>query len=214
MGRYVFDQILAWKHADALHRERQVQRAIRKYTGSDEAIPEYRRLPKDFRNPPGWHLPKPRKRSPIHTQYRRLPQTAARDRLAFSLRTRLGYTYQQIADQLGYPHRQSAHKAVVRAQQDRIKGQSHGDKAPLARAYAGDRRERHFTVPPVDVKKIIPRAKRAGERGCGCHVSRGMPVAYVGKRQWCLGCALERAGLTWEEIVRDPTLAANLRLNA
>ncbi|MFI1728192.1 hypothetical protein ACH40E_02915 [Streptomyces acidicola] len=53
--------------------------------------------------------------------YVRTPETAARDARAAELRTQ-GLTFQQIADELGYTHKQSAADACRRALRDIVKG--------------------------------------------------------------------------------------------
>ncbi len=78
--------------------------------------------------PPGY---KPtRGRSPVHTRFTRTPETVKKDRQAWHLRE-LRYSYQEIADAMGYASRQAAHKAVQRAERDRITRQSRVDKVPL-----------------------------------------------------------------------------------
>jgi hypothetical protein len=54
-------------------------------------------------------------------QYVRTPETAARDAQAAELRAQ-GLTYQKIADELGFGHKDSARLAVRRALRDIVKG--------------------------------------------------------------------------------------------
>jgi hypothetical protein len=81
--------------------------------------------------PPGYS--KPRGRSPIHTRFKRLDATMEKDAKARGFRD-LGYSYQEIADALGYASRQAAHLAVKRAQKDYVAAQSRVDKPSLSGA--------------------------------------------------------------------------------
>jgi hypothetical protein len=204
------DRAFELRFADAIHRHKQTQRAIAKYTGETYEPDKDPIVGPGYRAPDGWHRPDKRRRSPVHTQYKRKPETARRDEQALELRVTFGLTYQQLAEQMGYSSRQVAHDAVRRAQRDRIvahavsRGQA--DKPSLAR------RARHSVVPPVKVTTVIPKARRGGVKACGHYCGRGVPVVYVKRRQWCLDCGLVYAGLTWEEIQRDPVLLAESRL--
>jgi hypothetical protein len=99
--------------------------------GAKRWIPDDPRLPKGWRPPD--YKPKPRGRTPIQTRYKRLPETAEKDREAWRLR-QAGLTYQQIADAMGWPHRQRACRAVQRAAKDL---QSRQDKPVSARVPTG-----------------------------------------------------------------------------
>lgn len=56
-----------------------------------------------------------------HGQYIRIPETAARDAKAAELRAQ-GWTFQQIAEELGYCDRSTARLAIRRALTDIVKG--------------------------------------------------------------------------------------------
>jgi hypothetical protein len=60
-------------------------------------------------------------RSPGNGQYIRTPEGAQRDARAAELRAEL-WTYQKIADELGYAHKDSAREACRRALRDIVKG--------------------------------------------------------------------------------------------
>jgi hypothetical protein len=143
------------------------------------------------------------KRSPVKTRFTRQESTRSRDMRAFEYRS-VGYSYPTIANVMAYSCRQRAHDAVARAWKDILTGNHpHADKLPLA-PYVPRR------FPPVDVRTLGIKVQRAGIRGCGCYLDRGERVAYVDRRQWCLGCAVYHAGLTWEAVIRDPTLMSRL----
>lgn len=194
---------------------------------------------------------KPRGREP--QQWKRQESTIDRDWKAWTLRN-LGCSYQEIAGYLGYDHRQTAYKAVARAQKEyltyggaRSETISGGQTAsriptqPLANREQSQRvrgtiyvsgtdllcwdrdvsrgqrtrsgssaRGRKF--PRVDPDSLGMKVKHTGYRQCGCYLRRGDRVALVNKRQWCVKHALEHAGLSWWDAVREPELFAKVKL--
>lgn len=128
--------------------------------------------------PPGYRPP-PRGQSPAATQYRRQPQTAARDREAWDLRACAGMTYRGIAELMGYRDRQAAHDAVKRAQWDRL--QYRRDKAapvPL---------QGRLPAPEIPVRHV----KKTGMRACGHWLPAHAEAVSIKGKLHCLPCAHE-----------------------
>lgn len=122
--------------AEWARQERQKQQDIKSFYGYAYQPPPGRVIPKDFKT----GLPRltPRRRSPIHTRFKREEATVKRDQEARQLRS-LGLSYQEIADYLGYSSRQVAWDAVKRGQRDylnppkkRGRPQSRTDKVPAS----------------------------------------------------------------------------------
>jgi hypothetical protein len=125
--------------ADIAYANRQRQLAIGKFYGPAYQPPASRVVPRDYRAPKGQKA-QPRGRHPAHTRFKRLDVTVDRDAKARDLRA-LGYSYQEIADFMGYHSRQAAHAAVKRGQRDHLsqgkkRASSRVDKPSLARVPA------------------------------------------------------------------------------
>lgn len=98
--------------------------------------------------PPGY---KPaRGRSPVQTRFKRQPETVKKDQDAWHLRE-LGYSYQEIADVMGYSDRSVAFRAVARAQRDQCRDNKATQVAPLPDSSRPARfgRARGRAFPPV-----------------------------------------------------------------
>jgi hypothetical protein len=172
----------------------------------------------------GWRPPdfKPKKkgRTPQQAQWKRQQSTIERDWNTWKLRN-AGHSYQEIADALGYAHRQSAYKAVARAQRElltygRERTHQHSDPIPrgqtdsLFTCSGSSARGRKF--PRIDPESLGMKVRRAGVRKCGCFLAKGDRVALLNGRQWCVRCALDKAGLSWWDAVCDPELFAMVKL--
>jgi hypothetical protein len=200
--------------ADLIYMQRERQKALDSYYGRGViAPPPGRVIPDEYKAPEGWHRPvKPTGTGNRHALFTRTPETAKRDKRAWELRVKHGYTYQVIADLMGYSHKQEAHKAVSRWEKDRIasgealRDSYGGDKWSLSRPMTSRR------LPPVDIRTIGIPVRYRGQRACGCYLLPGDRVTLIGRRQHCIPCAMKHHGLTQRDIRQNPALIGKLRI--
>lgn len=209
----MFDNQLKDRYYQHLHSEaaQAIQRQFGKtWVREDPRLEGYR--------PPGHKRRKVAHQA--HAKFRRTAETQTQDAKALGLRETFGYSYQRIADAMGWDHRQRAQRAVQRARDERLVFQYGQDKPSLAAAFTFSPRVK--SLPPVKVRDLFPRTTYSGKRKCGCWLpgrrvnghwikdrDRAL-IAYVDSRQWCAECALERAGLTWSRLRADPSLIRHL----